>query len=755
MSIRAKTTIAFFVLSVIAIGLSIWAISAQLMSGFKTIELDRANENQSQVKEAFRREITNTETKVSDWSQWDDTYEFVTEPNQEYITSNLNDESLIRLKINGILFIKDQKVQYAALLNPQTDKPATISASLALHATSSALLSSLTTPGAVKSDVAIIDNFPVILSARGVFMSNGDGPSPGQIVFVKYVTPVVIQELRDTTRLNFSVTPYTPDAMAGSIGEEMREDADEDEEKHIHIASDHVIESDIIVRSEANTPVLYIKVSIPRTIYQQGVHSVKLLVGIGVFWGCSFIFLLLLLLDRLVLRRLEQINAKIIAIGQSKDPTRRLVGVRGTDEMSDLAHTINSMLESLEQTGRDLQARNADLESSKAAMLNILEDERDLEDALKREKEGIERKVAERTVELEGEKARLLASINSLNMGYVLTDTEGVVIASNDLMHSIFSLPGELLTMTSIDDRLGASFDLHLRFRTCIAENTKIVEKNISMSGSILELHLIPVSLRDGDSVSVIGAVLLVEDVTEQRVLERSKDEFFSIASHELRTPLTAIRGNSSLIQQYYKDALKDPSLAEMIDDMHDSSIRLISIVNDFLDMSRLEMKKINFANDTFVVSDLVRECVMEFQGVGREQQVAVEIDGQSDVALRAQGDRNKTKQIVLNLLSNALKFTEKGIITVGFCADPSHRFVEISVADTGKGISETGKHLLFHKFQQAQDNTLTRDVTRGTGLGLYISKLMVEGMGGTIRLVESVVGKGSTFAFSLPIHTP
>lgn len=752
MSIRAKTTISFFVLSVVAIGLSIWAISAQLMSGFQTIELDRAKENQSQVKEAFYREIVNTETKVSDWSQWDDTYEFVTQPNREYIASNLNDASLVQLKIQGILFIKNRQVEYAALLDPQTHTPATMSAALAEHATSSALLSSLTTSEAVKSDVAIIDNLPVILSARGVFMSDGDGPSPGQIVFVKYVTPVLIQELRDTTRLNFSVTPYTTDAMVGSIGKEMREDADEDEEKHIHIASENVIESDVIVRSEANAPVLYIKLFIPRTIYQQGIHSVRLLVGIGIFWGCSFIFLLLLLLDRLVLRRLEQINAKIIAIGQSKDPARRLVDVRGTDEMSDLAHTINMMLESLEQTGKDLQARNADLESSKAAMLNILEDERVLEDALKHEKEGIERKVLDRTRELEGEKARLLASINSLNVGYVLTDTEGSIIASNDLMHAIFSLHGELLTVESIDDRLGASFDLRLRFRACIAENAKIVEKNISMGGSILDMHLIPVSLRDGDTVSVIGAVLLIEDVTEQRVLERSKDEFFSIASHELRTPLTAIRGNSSLIKEYYKDAMKDPSLAEMINDMHESSIRLISIVNDFLDMSRLEMKKISFQKEAFSVWELMNECLVEFQGLERERQVSIGIDEAADTGLVVIADKNKTKQVLLNLLSNAVKFTEKGTIIIHAQKDGSQKFVEVSVRDTGKGISEAGKRLLFHKFQQAQDNTLTRDMTRGTGLGLYISKLMIEGMGGSIWLAESIVGKGSTFVFSLPV---
>src|SRR5213075_2929978 len=97
-----------------------------------------------------------------------------------------------------------------------------------------------------------------------------------------------------------------------------------------------------------------------------------------------------------------------------------------------------------------------------------------------------------------------------------------------------------------------------------------------------------------------IGTAILVEDVTEERVMARSKDEFFSIASHELRTPLTAIRGNTSLIQQYYKAQLKDGQLNEMVGDIHESSLRLIEIVNDFLDASRLEQGKMQFHPEPF-----------------------------------------------------------------------------------------------------------------------------------------------------------
>lgn len=753
MSIRSKTTLAFFLVSIVVFGSSIWAISVQLLNEFHAIEMDRASENQAQVREAFQREITNMQVKVSDWSQWDDTYAFIQDLNVKYIESNLNTESLVQLKIHGIIYVQDGTVRHATVLDQETDEVASLSADLAARATSSALLSSLVRPESVKSEVAIINDHPVILSARGIFTSNGDGPTAGQIIFIKYVTPQVVEELRDTTKLDFTITPYTQSAMVGELGDEMERDRETNERDHIHIASESELESDIVVRDLSNDPVLYIKLHMPRSIHLQGLQTVRMLIGVGIFWGVSFVLLLLLLLDRLVLSRLETINTGIDAIGKRKDPASRLEGVGGRDELSVLVSSINEMLESLEQKGKELQAKNDDLESSKSAMLNILEDERDLEVALQHEKEGIERKVAERTKDLEGEKARLLASINSLNIGYILTDIHGSIIVSNDLIHTIFSLDGRLLSLPSIDDRLGASFDLMTRFQSCVSENKKIHEDNVVMGGSVLRIHLIPVSLNVSQTTDVIGAVVLVEDVTEQRVLERSKDEFFSIASHELRTPLTAIRGNSSLIQQYYQDALKDPSLAEMIHDMHESSVRLISIVNDFLDMSRLEMKKIEFVKTPFIMIELLKECVLEFQGVEHEQHVVVTIDPQVDASLRAVADRNKTKQVILNLLSNALKFTEHGTIMIGVRTDAAKQRIEVAVTDTGKGISEAGKRRLFHKFQQAQDNTLTRDMTRGTGLGLYISKLMVEGMGGEIWLEQSEVGKGSTFVFSLPLQ--
>jgi signal transduction histidine kinase len=252
----------------------------------------------------------------------------------------------------------------------------------------------------------------------------------------------------------------------------------------------------------------------------------------------------------------------------------------------------------------------------------------------------------------------------------------------------------------------------------------------------------------------VIGTVLLAEDITEVKVLERSRDEFFSIASHELRTPLTAIRGNASMALEYYSDSLKDPGLNQIVEDIHDSSVRLIEIVNDFLDMSRLEQGKISFEFDECSIEEIVEGIAYEMKTVINEKKIKLRVDTMVLNTLpKVWTDKNRVKQILYNLVGNAVKFTDEGSVTINAWAGKDS--VKITISDTGRGISMESRKLLFHKFQQAGDSLLTRDTTRGTGLGLYISRLIAEKMGGAIILESTEEGKGSVFSLTVPIATP
>ncbi|MBI2285530.1 HAMP domain-containing protein, partial [Candidatus Saccharibacteria bacterium] len=266
--------------------------------------------------------------------------------------------------------------------------------------------------------------------------------------------------------------------------------------------------------------------------------------------------------------------------------------------------------------------------------------------------------------------------------------------------------------------------------------------------GSTVAVSAISAPIKEADG-TFQRAVSVFEDITEKRNLERSRDEFFSIASHELRTPLTAIRGNTDLIQRYFGEKLTDPDLKEMIDDIHESSVRLIEIVNDFLDTSRLEQKRMKFSPAPFDVVTMAEDAIRQYQVTSSRKQILLHVQKPASAMPLVYADQNRCRQVLINLVGNALKFTEKGSVTVSFKTEGDS--VKVFVADTGQGIPYDAQSRLFRKFEQAGSTVLTRDSVRGTGLGLYISRMIMEQMKGGIKLESSVPGKGTTFSFTLP----
>jgi signal transduction histidine kinase len=249
----------------------------------------------------------------------------------------------------------------------------------------------------------------------------------------------------------------------------------------------------------------------------------------------------------------------------------------------------------------------------------------------------------------------------------------------------------------------------------------------------------------------VIGAVILFEDITPEKLLERNKEEFFAVASHELRTPLTAMRGNAALIRDFFGKTLNEKDMREMLDSIYDSSTRLLKLVDNILHISRLEQNKIVFEKNSFDLNELVKEVVKDLNELAREKSITLVVEEPTYTLPLAYSDKDRVKEILYNLIGNAMNFTKQGSITIRVASEKAD-YLKCFVTDTGSGILPLNQGLLFKKFQQAGENVMTRDVSKGTGLGLYISKLLVEGLGGEIKLEESVVDRGSTFSFTLPI---
>jgi len=268
--------------------------------------------------------------------------------------------------------------------------------------------------------------------------------------------------------------------------------------------------------------------------------------------------------------------------------------------------------------------------------------------------------------------------------------------------------------------------------------------------------------------------LLAIEDITERKEIEnglekarkelavardraeaadRIKSAFLATMSHELRTPLNSIIGFTSLLLQ----GLTGPLNAEQTKQLRmvkDSGQHLLALINDVLDISKIEAGELEITNAPFDLPESIRKVVQTVTPLAKKKQLSLIAQIAPDVN-RITSDCWRVEQILLNLLSNAIKFTEQGEVTltaeiVPDTRDVAHSALRISVADTGLGIKREDLNKLFQPFRQL-DTSLTRQ-HGGTGLGLAICKRLVERLGGTIT-VESEWGKGSTFRFTLPIH--
>ncbi|RYZ49377.1 MAG: PAS domain-containing sensor histidine kinase, partial [Proteobacteria bacterium] len=277
--------------------------------------------------------------------------------------------------------------------------------------------------------------------------------------------------------------------------------------------------------------------------------------------------------------------------------------------------------------------------------------------------------------------------------------------------------------------------------------------------GNWFECHHSPLRSRDGE---IIGMVVVATDITERRMAEiaqdehrireasaqeasRLKSEFLAHMSHEIRTPLNGVMGMINLIAETpLSSEQRDYS-----DHALSSGAALMSVIDDILDFSKIEAGKLEFEVINFNLYDLVKVAEKSIFYDCRSKGLRLYNDFQDDIPDIIQGDPNRLRQVLNNLLSNALKFTAEGSIAIRssrIISDVGQEMLKIEVSDTGIGISKDSLKKLFNAFMQADSSTTRR--FGGTGLGLSISKHLVELMGGQIA-VESVEGQGSHFWFT------
>ncbi len=346
---------------------------------------------------------------------------------------------------------------------------------------------------------------------------------------------------------------------------------------------------------------------------------------------------------------------------------------------------------------------------------------------------------------------RFEAVLNAANDGIAMLDGDGHFVLINRRFGELLGSRSDALLHHAAEEASPLLLERLVRLSSRLPADEagahEVAEEMLEMGGPdarVLQFFTAPVMGEDGQEP--IGRIIVLRDVTRERELDKLKTDFISVVSHELRTPLTSIRGYTDLL---LSGATGEPNelQAEFLGIIQGSTARLSNLINDILDISRIESGAIALRREAVDYRQVVSDTLRLVKAAADEKQVSIDASLPETVP-PVRGDADKVAQVLTNLVGNAVKYTPEGG-WVKVSVEATEEGVTTTVADGGIGIAPEDQKRLFQKFFRA-DNTSTREAG-GTGLGLVIAKTIIELMGGTIW-VESEPGRGSRFHFTLPL---
>lgn len=340
------------------------------------------------------------------------------------------------------------------------------------------------------------------------------------------------------------------------------------------------------------------------------------------------------------------------------------------------------------------------------------------------------------------EEGKLDSFLLSLTTGAILLLIDGSdmrVTTINSAARNYLKLT-ETADTTMVLARFGMHYDLVKQIKEIVSQKKSMELKDVKIYEKYFKIFLNPVFLDKTEKI--IGVSITMEDITLEKDIQQVRETFTNIMVHELRAPLTSIKGAASLL---LGGKLKAEEHGRMLNIIKDSTERMLMDIGDILDVAKLEAGKFVLNKQMADLNKMITDKTLAFSFAAQEHHITINTKLDSKIP-QFSFDPLRVGQVLNNLLSNAIKFThDNGTITITTTLQNDH--AQVIVADNGVGIAPEKIPLLFAKYEQVNNNMHAQ----GTGLGLYISKGIIDSHGGKIR-IESEVGRGTQMIFSLPI---
>ena len=721
MSVRQKTLL---IIAITCLGLVVVLYAASrsfLLGGFIKLEQTSSQENVQRVLNALDQDLAAIDRFTYDRASIDETYNAMSGPSPEFIHSLLGQDatgSPQTRRFNFILLIDaSRKIIASRGHDLVTKQVIEIPESLKAHiSVTDPLLQFAETRGTLNG-VLLLPEGPLLMVARPIVGPNTKGLIRGFMLSARFLEPPGdLTGLEKTT--NFSLSIHRID------GEKLPDDFS-DARRHLSAQSniyvrpinDSVLGGYALLSDIYGKPALILKAEMPRRIYRQGQVSQLYFVGSLGIAGLVFAIAVMLLLEKTVVSRLSGLSTSVAAIASSGDASAH-VDCPGNDELAHLGGAINHMLASLQLSQKQRQQAEE----------------------------------------------RYRAFMNNIPAIALIKDAEGRVVYINEPMARIYKIKLEEVQGKTSADWIPAEIAERIRVRDQEVLSTKRLnqsEEAIPTPDGILHHWLsfrFPLEGPDGELL--IGTVAV--DISRRKQAEaalqeakemaesanRSKSEFLANMSHEIRTPLNGVVGMTELLlgtdltteQQEYLETVKL------------SADSLLTVINDILDFSKIEAGKIDFEMIDFDLRETMEMTMKTLAFRADEKGLELLCDVAPEVPEVIRGDSTRLRQIVVNLIGNAIKFTDAGEVALNVSpvqSEGGDRMLHFTVSDTGVGIPADKQKAIFEPFTQA-DTSTTRKYG-GTGLGLSISIRLVAMMAGKMW-VESEPGAGTKFHFTVPL---